>query len=152
MFMNTENSKLSEPHKFFLNLSQILDLMSSNKIFSLQKLYIYYTKKYTRQQHKNNKLKIIAPTFLALNYQMFVFSVIYSKSYQVHHKKHESTSINSAIPIYFKVIINRVVFKIADRYKLELQTPETRKLFGSTKKLIEKTKNGGNYPVLKWLK
>ena len=26
--------------------------------------------------------------------------------------------------------------------KLGLQTPETRKLFGSTKKLIEKTKNG----------
>ena len=119
---------------------QILDLMSSNKGFSLQKLYIYYTKKYTRQQHKNNKLKIIAPTLLALNYQMFVFSVIYSKSYQVHHKKHESTSFNSPIPIYFKVIINRVVFKIANGYKLELQTPETRKLYGNTKKLIEKQK------------
>ena len=29
-----------------------------------------------------------------------------------------------------------------DGYKLELQTPETMKLFGSTKTLIEKTKNG----------
>ena len=27
-------------------------------------------------------------------------------------------------------------------YKLELQTPETMKLFGSTKKLIDKTKTG----------
>ena len=33
---------------------------------------------------------------------------------------------------------------IKDLYKLELQTPETMKLFGSTKKLIDKTKNGEN--------
>ena len=34
------------------------------------------------------------------------------------------------------------MFKIKDGYKLDLQTPETIKLFGNTKKLIEKTKNG----------
>ena len=33
-------------------------------------------------------------------------------------------------------------------YKLELQTPETMKLFDSTKKLIDKTKNGENVPSL----
>ena len=33
------------------------------------------------------------------------------------------------------------MFKIEHGYKLELQRPETRKLFGSTKKLIDKTKN-----------
>ena len=33
------------------------------------------------------------------------------------------------------------MFKIRDDYKLELQTPETTKLFGSTKKSIEKIKN-----------
>ena len=38
------------------------------------------------------------------------------------------------------------MFKIKDGYKLELQTPETMKLFGSTKKLIDKTKNGENVP------
>ena len=36
------------------------------------------------------------------------------------------------------------MFKIKDGYKLELQTPETMKLFGSTKKLIDKKKNGAN--------
>ena len=41
------------------------------------------------------------------------------------------------------------MFKIKDGYKLELQTPQTMKLFGSTKKLIDETKNGEN--VLKWL-
>ena len=34
------------------------------------------------------------------------------------------------------------MFKIKDGYKLELQRPETMKLFGSTKKIIDKTKNG----------
>ena len=36
-----------------------------------------------------------------------------------------------------------------DGYKLELQTPETLKLLGSEKKLIDKTKNGENGPSLK---
>ena len=31
IFMNTENSKMSEPHTFVLNSSQRLDLRSSNK-------------------------------------------------------------------------------------------------------------------------
>ena len=40
--------------------------------------------------------------------------------------------------VYINIINNRLVFKIKDGYKLELKTPETMKLFGSTKKLIEK--------------
>ena len=38
------------------------------------------------------------------------------------------------------------MFKIKDGYKLKLQTPETMKLFGSTKKLIDKTKNREKVP------
>ena len=40
------------------------------------------------------------------------------------------------------------MFKIKDGYMLGLQTPETMKLFGSTKKLIDETKNGENVPSL----
>ena len=40
------------------------------------------------------------------------------------------------------------MFKIKDGYKLELQRPETMKLFGSTEKLIDKTKNGKKVPSL----
>ena len=43
LFMNTENSESNEPHKFVLNLSQRLDLRSSNKYVALQNLSIYYT-------------------------------------------------------------------------------------------------------------
>ena len=38
--------------------------------------------------------------------------------------------------------------ELKDGYKLELQTPEAIKLFGSTKKLIDKTKNGEKVPNL----
>ena len=41
------------------------------------------------------------------------------------------------------------MFKLKDGYRLQLQTPETMKLFGSTKKLIDKTKNGEKVPSLK---
>ena len=61
--MNTENSKTNEPHKFVFNLSQRLDLESSNKHVALPSLSIYYTLKNVRKQYKNNKLKIIAPTW-----------------------------------------------------------------------------------------
>ena len=54
MFMNTENSKTSESHKFVPNLSQSLDLRNSNKHIALQNLSIYYTWKNIRQQYKNN--------------------------------------------------------------------------------------------------
>ena len=46
------------------------------------------------------------------------------------------------------MINNRFVFKIIDGSKLELQTPETMKLFGNTRKLMKKTKNGENVPSL----
>ena len=40
------------------------------------------------------------------------------------------------------------MFKIEDGHKLELQTLGTMKLFGSTKKLIHKSKNGEKVPSL----
>ena len=46
------------------------------------------------------------------------------------------------------MINNRLVFKIINGYKLELQTTETLKLFGTTKKVIEKKKNGESLPSL----
>ena len=61
--MNTESSKMNEPHKFVLNLPQRLNLRSSDKHVALQNLSIYYTWKNIRKQYKNNKVKIIAPTW-----------------------------------------------------------------------------------------
>ena len=63
IFMNTEKIKTNEPHKFFLNLSQRSNLRSSDKNVALQNVPIYYTCKNIRKQYKNNKLKIIGPTW-----------------------------------------------------------------------------------------
>ena len=52
ILMNSENSKTNEPHKFVLNLSQRLDLKSSNRCIALQNLSIYYMWKSTRQSTK----------------------------------------------------------------------------------------------------
>ena len=46
-------------------------------------------------------------------------------------------------------IIIKLVFNIKDGNRLELQTPEAIKIFGNTKKLIGKTKNGENVTSLK---
>ena len=62
IFMNMEISKTNEPHKFEpLNLSQRLDIRSSNRHVVVQNLCIYYTWKNIRKQYKNNK-------FMSLNY------------------------------------------------------------------------------------
>ena len=56
------------------------------------------------------------------------------------------------IHVYINRINNRLVFEIKDGCKLELQTLETMKLFGSAKILIDKAKNAGRYQVFKKLK
>ena len=55
---------------------------------------------------------------------------------------------NPSIQIYPNKIKNRIIFKIKTGYKLELLTPETMKLLGSTKKVVDKDKNGENVPKL----
>ena len=52
-------------------------------------------------------------------------------------KMHETLNAIPPIHVYINTIDNRLVFKIKDGYRIELQTPETIKLFGSTKKLID---------------
>ena len=58
-------------------------------------------------------------------------------------KNHKQLTTIPPNHVYINRINNRLVFKIKDGYKLELQTPETMKLFGSTKKLIDKIKKVG---------
>ena len=67
-------------------------------------------------------------------------------------KKHETLTTIPPIHVYINRINNRLVFKINDGYNLELQTPETMKLFGSTTKSTDKTKNGKNVASLKRVK
>ena len=107
------------------------------------------------KQYKNNKPKIIAPT---QNDKFELSGSSYSVSDIQDYikyiiKKHKALTRIPPIHVYIKMINYRLVFKIKDGYKLELQAPETMKLFSSTKKLIdEKKKMEKMYQVLKQLK
>ena len=58
-------------------------------------------------------------------------------------KKHGEKTVNPSIKIY----INKITFEI-ETGTFEILTPETMKLFGSTKSKITKNKNDGNVPHL----
>ena len=63
-------------------------------------------------------------------------------------KKHGTLTKNPPVQIYQNKVKNRIVFKIKTGYKLELLTPETMKLSGSSKKDVDKDKDGENVPKL----
>ena len=63
-------------------------------------------------------------------------------------KKHGEDIDEPSVQIYVNKIENRVTFKIKNGYSLELLTPETMKLLGSTKNKITKDKSGENVPHL----
>ena len=55
---------------------------------------------------------------------------------------------NLPIQTYVNKIKIRIVFKLKTGYKLELLSPETMKLLGSTKKDVDKDKDGEDVPKL----
>ena len=63
IFMNSENSKTSEPHVLILKPTDKLDLRRDEKIIALSNLSIYYTWKNIKSSYNNNKFKISAPTW-----------------------------------------------------------------------------------------
>ena len=58
-FMNTKNSKTSEPHRLKYNLIDNLDLKNPNKNMALASLSIYYTRKNVKLIYNNNKFKFL---------------------------------------------------------------------------------------------
>ena len=129
--------KTNVPYRFVLNLSKRLDWRSSDTHVALQTLSVYYTWKNKKKTvYKSNKLKIIAATW---NDEFELpddsYSVSDIQDYMEYiTKKHKTLTTVPPIHVYINRINNRLVFKIKDRYKLELQTSKTIKFFGSTKK------------------
>ena len=64
-------------------------------------------------------------------------------------KKHGADIDKPSVQIYANETENRITFEIKDGYSLELLTPETMKLLGSTKNKITEDKNVENVPHLK---
>ena len=145
--MNLENSKNSESHILILKLTNKLDLRLGEKTIALSNLSIFYTWKNIKSSCNNNKFKITAPTW---NYKFELPDGSYSVSdtqdyFEYILKKHGEDIDKPSVQTYVNKIENRVPFKIKSGYSLELLTPETMKLFGSTK---NKTKAVKMYHML----
>ena len=61
--MNSKNSKTSDPHRLLDNLTDKIDVKRKDKYIALSHLSIYYTWKNVKKSYKNNKFKILAPTW-----------------------------------------------------------------------------------------
>ena len=149
-FMNTKNSKTSEPHKFRYNLIDKLDLKNPNKNMALANLSIYYTWKNVKSIYNNNKFKISATTWNeTFDLPDGLHNISEIQDYiEYIIKKHEKIGENAPILTYANTITNRIVFKIKTGHKLELLSKETMKLLGSTKDTIDADKNSENVPRL----
>ena len=144
IFMNTENSKTNEPHRFRLSLADKLNLKNPNKNIALGNFSIYYTWKNIKSAYNNNKFKIYTPpgndTF-DLPHGSYSIADI-QNYFEFIIKKHETLTENPPVQIYPNKIKNRIVFKIKTGYKLELLSSEKMKLLGSTKKDVDQDKDG----------
>ena len=150
IFMNTENSKTNEPHRFKSDLADKLNLKNPKKNVALVNLSIYYTWKNIKSEYNYNKFKISASTWSeTFDLPDGSYTIDDMQDYfEFIIKKHETLTDNPPIKIYSNKIKNRLVFKIKTGYNLELLTPKTRKLLGSTNKVVDKDKNSENVPKL----
>ena len=103
-----------------------------------------------KSSYNNNKLKISAPPwndkFELPDGSYFVSNIQDCLEY-ILKKKLENID-NLSVKIYVNKIENRSTFRIRNGYSLELLTPETIKLLGSTENKITKDKNSKNVPHL----
>ena len=123
---------------FTLKFTSKLDLRLGEKVTALSNLSIYYTWTNIKSWYSNNKFKISAPTW---NDEFKLPDGSYSVSdiqdyFKYILKKHGENTNKPSVQIYVNKIENRITFKIKDGYILELLTPETMKLLGSTRSSI----------------
>ena len=150
IFMNSENSRTSEYHVLVLKPVDKLGLRRSQKSVALSNLNIFYTWKNIKNSYKNNKFKISAPARrdeFELPDGSYSISDI-QRYFEAIFKKHGESVDNPSIEKYVSKIENKVTFKIENGYYLELLTPETMKLLGSTESKITGEKYGENVPHL----
>ena len=113
-----------------------------------------------KSSHNNNKVKILDQRWndkfglpdgsysvsdIQILSDIQIYQILF---FEYILKKNNKKIDNPSIRIYANKIENRITFKIKTGYYLELLTPETMKLLGSTENKITKDKNGENVPHL----
>ena len=106
IFMNTENSKTDEPHRFRLSLADKLNLKNPNKTIALDNLSIYYTWKNIKSAYNKKTFKISAPTW---NYTFDLpddsyFIANIQDYFEFIIKTHETLTENAPVQICFNNI------------------------------------------------
>ena len=124
IFMNSENSKTSDPHRLLLNLTDKINLKRNDKHVVLSNLSIYYSWKNIKKAYKNNRFKTSGPVW---NEEFELLDGLYSASdiqdyFKYILNKHETVTDNPSITMYVTKIENRITFKIKTGYYLELLT------------------------------
>ena len=139
-------------NRFVYQFTDKLNLKDPNKNIVLANLSIYYTWKNIKPEYNNSKFKIFAQTWNdEFNLPDGSYSVFDIQDYfEYISKKHETITDTDNPPVQIDVneIKNRIIFKKKTSYKLELLTEETMQLLGSSKKVINKNKNGELVPKL----
>ena len=148
--MNSENCKTSKPHVLTLKLTSKLDLEIREKIVALSNLSIYYKWKKIKSSCNNDKFKISGPTWNdKFDLPVGSYSISNIQDYfEYILRKHGKSTDNPSVELYANKIKNKITFKIKDGYSLELLTPETIKLLGSTENKVTKDKSDENVPHL----
>ena len=115
IFINTENGKTNESHRFRLWFTDKLDLRRS-KTKALANLSIYYIWENTNSKYNNNKFKISVPPWSETfdlpdgSYEISHIQNYFLKMINKHEKV--ETNEDSPILIYPNGVKNRKVFKI----------------------------------------
>ena len=114
IFMNSKNSKTSEPHRFRLDLTDRHNFKKLKKNMTLANLSIYYTWKIITSEYSNNKFKISATTWKGkFNLPDGSYSIAGIQDYfEFIFKKHETLTKNPPVQIYPNKVKNRNVFKV----------------------------------------
>ena len=102
IFINTENSKTNEPHRFKLDSIDELNLKNPNKNMALANLNIYYTSRKVKSKYNNNKFQISARTWNdTFDLPESSYSIADILDYfEFVIKKHETLTENPPVQIY----------------------------------------------------
>ena len=116
IFMNSKNSKTSDPHRLLLNLSDKINLKRSDRYVALSNLSIYYTWKNIKKSYKNSQFKISSNIEWRIWIIWWViFCIRYSRLLWVLLEKPGKKTNNHSIKICVNKKENRIPFKYKNR-------------------------------------
>ena len=125
-FINSGNSKTSEPHVLILKLTNKLDLRIGEKIIVLSNLSIYYVWKNIKNSYHSNKFKMSELTW---NNKFELPDGSYSVSeiqgyFEYILKKHGENTDKPSVQIYVNKTKDRVTFKLKMNTVLNFKHPK----------------------------